>query len=55
MGGLKLTPDFDQLNTQDQWYNLSAGGGKIQLGMSYQPSFVSPHKLAALHSILHAI
>ena len=51
MGGLKLTPNFNRLNTLDQWYSLSAGGGKIQLGMSYQPSFVSPHKLTALHSI----
>ena len=27
------------MGTQDQWYELSGCGGRIQLGVSYQPSY----------------
>ncbi|KAG9315783.1 kinase-like domain-containing protein [Chiua virens] len=40
MGGIKFTPDFDNVGTigQDQWYDLPSGKGKIQIGVAYQPS-----------------
>ncbi|KAN0087560.1 Protein kinase-like domain containing protein [Tylopilus felleus] len=40
MGGIKFTPDFDNVGTvgQDQWYDLTGGNGKIQIGVAYQPS-----------------
>ncbi|KAF9242535.1 kinase-like domain-containing protein [Melanogaster broomeanus] len=40
MGGIKFTPDFDNVGTvgQDQWYDLTGGAGKIQIGVAYQPS-----------------
>ncbi|KAH7928452.1 Pkinase-domain-containing protein [Leucogyrophana mollusca] len=40
MGGIKFTPDFDNVGTvgQDQWYDLTGGKGKIQMGVAYQPS-----------------
>ena len=49
MGGIKFTPDFDNVGTigQDQWYDLAGGNGKIQIGVAYQPSSVS-----VLHVIL---
>ncbi|KAI0270055.1 Pkinase-domain-containing protein [Gloeopeniophorella convolvens] len=37
-GGIKFTPDFDNLATQDQWYDLNGGSGKILVGVSFQPS-----------------
>lgn len=39
LGGLTFVPDFENMGTQDQWYNMSGGAGKIQLGVSYQPSY----------------
>ena len=43
MGGIKFTPDFDNVGTvgQDQWHDLTGGNGKIQIGVAYQPSSVS--------------
>ncbi|KAH7885322.1 kinase-like domain-containing protein [Phlebopus sp. FC_14] len=40
MGGIKFTPDFDNVGPvgQDQWYDLTGGPGKIQIGVAYQPS-----------------
>ncbi|KAL0580624.1 Serine/threonine-protein kinase [Marasmius crinis-equi] len=38
LGGLTFVPDFENMGTQDQWYDLS-GGGRIQLGVSYQPGY----------------
>jgi len=38
MGGVRFTPDFDDLPTQDQWYELVGGTGKIQIGVAFQPS-----------------
>jgi serum/glucocorticoid-regulated kinase 2 len=43
MGGLKFIPDFDNMGTQDQWYDLSGGSGKIQIGVAFQPN--SGHSL----------
>jgi hypothetical protein len=42
MGGIKFVPDFDNLGTQDQWYDFVGGSGKIQIGVAYQPGSVSP-------------
>ncbi|KZP31491.1 AGC/Akt protein kinase [Athelia psychrophila] len=39
LGGMKITPDFDSVGSQDQWYNLAGGNGKVQLGISYQPTW----------------
>ncbi|TFK52364.1 Pkinase-domain-containing protein [Heliocybe sulcata] len=39
MGGVKFTPDFDNLLPgREEWYELSNGAGKIQIGVSYKPS-----------------
>ncbi|KAF7344694.1 Non-specific serine/threonine protein kinase [Mycena venus] len=38
LGGIKFVPNFDDGVTQDQWYDLVDGSGKIQLGISYQPT-----------------
>lgn len=40
MGGIKFTPDFDNVGSvgTDQWYDLGSGLGKIQIGVAYQPS-----------------
>lgn len=40
MGGIKFVPDFDNVGSvgSDQWYDLSGGPGKIQIGVAYQPS-----------------
>lgn len=37
LGGVTFVPDFENMGNQDQWYELT-GGGRIQLGVSYQPS-----------------
>jgi len=44
MGGIKFTPDFDNVGSvgTDQWYDLGSGLGKIQIGVAYQPSSVGP-------------
>jgi serum/glucocorticoid-regulated kinase 2 len=40
MGGVRFTPDFDNMNPpQEQWYELS-GGGKVLIAIAYQPSSV---------------
>jgi len=43
MGGIKFTPDFDNVDAvgQDQWHDVTGGKGKIQIGVAYQPSSVS--------------
>ncbi|KAG2129494.1 kinase-like domain-containing protein [Suillus clintonianus] len=40
MGGIKFTPDFDNIGVvgQDQWHDVTGGKGKIQIGVAYQPS-----------------
>jgi len=47
MGGIKFTPDFDNMGTRDQWYNLAGGTGKILIGVAFQPSSVRPLLLSA--------
>lgn len=40
MGGVRFTPDFDNMGApQEQWCELS-GGGKILIAVAYQPSSV---------------
>ena len=41
LGGVRFTPDFDDMPTGDEWYQLSGGSGKIQMGIAYRPSLVS--------------
>ncbi|OBZ71365.1 Serine/threonine-protein kinase gad8 [Grifola frondosa] len=43
MGGVRFTPDFDDMPTEDQWYELVGGPGKIQIGVAFKPS--SGHSL----------
>ncbi|CAL1712822.1 unnamed protein product [Somion occarium] len=38
MGGVRFKPDFDDLPTQDTWYELVGGSGKIQIGLAFQPN-----------------
>ncbi|KAH9941049.1 AGC/Akt protein kinase [Amylocystis lapponica] len=38
MGGVRFTPDFDEDSTEDQWYDLVSGSGKIQIGVAFRPS-----------------
>jgi serum/glucocorticoid-regulated kinase 2 len=40
MGGIKFIPDFDNMGTQDKFYDLTGRPGKIQIGVAYQPSSV---------------
>ena len=40
MGGVRFTPDFDDSSSQDQWYDLVGGSGKIQIGVAFKPSTV---------------
>lgn len=42
MGGIRFTPDFDDMPTQEQWYDLSGGSGRIQIGIAFRPSSVCP-------------
>ncbi|KIY72422.1 Pkinase-domain-containing protein [Cylindrobasidium torrendii FP15055 ss-10] len=39
LGGVKFVPDFDNMGQQDQWYDLEAGSGRIQIGVTYQPHY----------------
>jgi hypothetical protein len=59
LGGIKFTPDFDNPSTQDQWYDLNGGSGKILVGVSFQPSSVrTPFRLVILsmtwHRVIHS-
>ncbi|KAJ7288262.1 kinase-like domain-containing protein [Mycena rebaudengoi] len=38
LGGIKFVPNFDDGGTQDQWYDLVGGAGKIQIGVAFQPT-----------------
>lgn len=40
LGGIKFTPDFDNLNPMSEWHSLSGGIGKVQIKLSFQPSLV---------------
>ncbi|KAG6837187.1 hypothetical protein H0H93_013414 [Arthromyces matolae] len=39
MGGIKFIPNFDEMGSRDQWYDVVGGTGKIQIGTSYLPSY----------------
>lgn len=39
LGGIKFVPDFENLGTEDRWYDVVGGSGKIQIGVSYQPHY----------------
>ncbi|KAJ7784494.1 kinase-like domain-containing protein [Mycena metata] len=39
LGGIKFIPNFDEGGTQDQWYDLVGGAGKIQIGVAYQSTY----------------
>ena len=44
MGGVRFTPDFDDMDApQEQWHELSGGSGKgkVMVALAYQPSTVS--------------
>lgn len=41
MGGIKFTPDFDNINPSSEWYALQGGAGKCQIKLSFQHSLVS--------------
>ncbi|KAH9980119.1 AGC/Akt protein kinase [Lactifluus volemus] len=38
LGGIKFTPDYDNVSTQDQWYDLNGGSGRVLVGVSFKPS-----------------
>ncbi|KAI0789767.1 AGC/Akt protein kinase [Abortiporus biennis] len=42
MGGVRFTPDFDDMPAQDEWYEIVGGTGKIQIGLAFQPSSGHP-------------
>ena len=52
LGGVKVTPDFDSVGSQDQWYTLAGGNGKVQLGISYQPTYVCTVSCPCNHAYL---
>lgn len=39
LGGIKFVPNFDEMGSQDQWYDFVGGTGKLQLGVTYQPTY----------------
>lgn len=39
LGEIKFVPDFDEHGSQDQWYEFVGGSGKLQLGVTYQPTY----------------
>ena len=52
MGGVRFTPDFDDMGTpQEQWYELSdgSGKGKVMVALAYQPSTVSSAFVRSVH------
>ena len=40
LGGISFMPDLDNLPSQDQWYELQGGAGKILIGVAFQPNSV---------------
>ncbi|KAF9013233.1 kinase-like domain-containing protein [Cyathus striatus] len=39
LGGIKFVPNFDAMGSQDQFYDIVGGTGKIQIGVSYKPQY----------------
>lgn len=52
LGGVRVTPDFDDMPVSDQWYDLSGDSGRIQMGMAFRPSTVRRLLLLHLHLCL---
>jgi serum/glucocorticoid-regulated kinase 2 len=42
LGSVVFTPDFDNRGSQDKWYDVQGGKGRIQVGVAYQPSSGAP-------------
>ncbi|KAJ3716893.1 kinase-like domain-containing protein [Lentinula raphanica] len=42
LGGIKFVPDFENMGTEDRWYEVVGGTGKIQIGVAYQPHHGGP-------------
>lgn len=40
LGGVKFIPDFDNMHSRLETYDLTGGAGKIQISYSYAPSVV---------------
>ena len=40
MGGVRFTPDFDDMSMQDRWFDLAGGSGRIHIGVTFKPSSV---------------
>ncbi|KZV73825.1 AGC/Akt protein kinase [Peniophora sp. CONT] len=38
LGGISFMPDLDNMPSQDQWYELQGGAGKILIGVAFQPN-----------------
>ncbi|KAI0643118.1 AGC/Akt protein kinase [Trametes meyenii] len=38
LGGVRFMPDFDDPSSQDHWYDLAGGSGRIQIGVAFKPS-----------------
>ena len=53
MGSIKVTPDFDTMGSEDQWYNFTAGSGKVKLGTSYQPIYVGSVPMCTSAQLIH--
>jgi serum/glucocorticoid-regulated kinase 2 len=54
LGGIKFLPDFDNMGTQDQWYDLTGSLGKIQIGVAFKPSSVSAFVAPKSHAFTQA-
>lgn len=52
LGGIRFTPDFDDMPSQDQWYDITGGTGKIQMGMAFKPISVRVIRLCP-HTSVH--
>jgi len=54
MGGVRFTPDFDDMGApQEQWHELSGGSGKgkVMIALAYQPSTVSSAFVYSVHTL----
>ena len=54
MGGVRFTPDFDDMGApQEQWHELSGGSGKgkVMIALAYQPSTVSSALVYSVHTL----
>ncbi|KAG8892631.1 hypothetical protein FRC00_011809 [Tulasnella sp. 408] len=38
MGHLKFAPDFDRRGTVDRWYDVTDGGGQVNVAVTFRPS-----------------